>query len=71
MVARFLSELSPSISIARPQRYSSTAGDPMETAVNYMWNISLAESLYYSLNLVEISPRNGLNTTLAHHFGPA
>lgn len=69
MVARLLAELQPSLSSARLQRYRSPAGDPMETAVNYLWNMALAEALYCSLNAVEIALRNALHDTLARHVG--
>ena len=69
MVAQLLTELQPSISPARLQRYLSSTGDPLETAVNYLWNIALAEALYCSLNTVEIALRNGLHDTLTRHFG--
>ena len=43
----------------------------METAVNYLWNVALAESLFCSLNAVEVALRNGLHNALTQHFGTA
>jgi hypothetical protein len=51
------------------QRYQSATGDHLETAVNYLWNIALAESLFCALNAVEVALRNGLHNTLTQHFG--
>lgn len=69
MVAQLLSDIEPSISTARLQRYQSPTGDPLETLVNYLWNIELCEALYYSINAVEIALRNGLHQSLSQHFG--
>lgn len=69
MVSQFLTELELTISAARLQRYQSASGDDLETAVNYLWNVALAESLYCSLNAVEIALRNALHDTLTAHFG--
>jgi hypothetical protein len=66
---RFLAELEISLSEARLQRYRPASGEELETIINYLWNVALAESLFCSLNAVEISLRNGLHTTLAQHFG--
>ena len=69
MAVELLAQLESSISIARLQRYRSPRGDDLETAVNYLWNVALAESLYCSLSAVEIALRNALHTTLTQHFG--
>lgn len=69
MVAQFLVSLQPSISTARLRRYRSPTGDDLETAVNYLWNIQLAESLYCSLGAVEVALRNALHETLTQRFG--
>jgi hypothetical protein len=64
-----INDLLPSISPSRLQRYQSAAGDPLETIVNYLWNMALAESLYCSLSAVEVALRNALHDTLTRHFG--
>lgn len=69
MVSEFLAYLEPTISLARLRRYQSATGDDLETAVNYLWNMALSESLYCCLNAVEIALRNGLHDTLTAHFG--
>jgi hypothetical protein len=69
VVEQFLSKLEPSITTMRLQRYRSSTGDDLETVVNYLWNIALAESLFFSLNMVEIALRNALHETLRQHFG--
>jgi hypothetical protein len=69
MVSLFLADLEPTISSARLLRYRSPMGDDLETAVNYLWNMALAESLYCSLNAVEIALRNTIHDTLPAHFG--
>ncbi len=69
MVAQFLRELEPSLSGTRLHRYLDAAGDPLQTAVNYFWNMALAESLYCSLNAVELALRNGMHSSLTQHFG--
>lgn len=51
------------------QRYQSPTGDDLETAVNYFWNVALAESLFCAFNAVEIALRNGLHSSLTQHFG--
>jgi hypothetical protein len=66
---QFLAQLQPSLSLARLIRYQDPTGDDLETAVNYMWNVALAESLFCSLNAVEVALRNGLHSTLTQHFG--
>jgi hypothetical protein len=66
---QFITDLLPSISLSRLQRYQSPTGDDLETAVNYFWNVALAESLFCSLNAVEIALRNGLHNSLTHHIG--
>lgn len=69
MVAQFLIGIEPSISSARLQRYQSPSGDPLETAINYFWNMALCEAFYCSLNAVGIALRNALHGTLTQHFG--
>lgn len=69
MVDKFLAEIKPSISLARLQRYQSPTGDDLETAVNYLWNVALAEALFCSLNAIEIALRNALHDALTNHFG--
>lgn len=69
MVSKLLTDLQPTISTARFQRYQSSISEDVETIVNYMWNMALAEALYCSLNAVEIALRNGLHDTLTVHFG--
>jgi hypothetical protein len=69
VVTQFLAEIEPSLSSIRLQRYQSTTGDDLETAVNYLWNVQLAEALYCSLGAVEIALRNALHQTLTQHFG--
>lgn len=69
MATGLLADLEHSISSARLLRYQDSSGNDLETAVNYFWNIALAESLYCSLNAVEIALRNALHTTLKDHFG--
>jgi hypothetical protein len=69
VVIQFVAGIEQSISSARLQRYQSNPFDSLETVINYFWNIALAESLYCSLNMVEIALRNGLHNALAHQFG--
>jgi len=69
MADQFLAQLQPSISPARLARYQSPTGDDLETTVNYLWNVALAESLFCSLNAVEVALRNGLHSSLTQHFG--
>jgi hypothetical protein len=66
---QFLNELEPSISRARLQRYRLASGSDLDTVVNYVWNVALAESLFCCLNAVEIALRNALHNTLTQHFG--
>jgi hypothetical protein len=44
------------------QRYQPTTGDALETAVNYLWNGALAESLFCSLNAIETALRAEVST---------
>jgi hypothetical protein len=69
VINQFMSGIEPSISTARLQRYQANPPNSLETAVNYFWNVALAESLYCSLNMVEIALRNGLHNSLTQHFG--
>lgn len=69
VVAQLLADIGPSVSPARLLRYQDGAGDSLQTVVNYLWNVELCESLYYSLNMVEVALRNGLHRSLSQHFG--
>jgi len=69
MVSQFLAELQPSLSAPRLQRYADPSGDPLQVALGYLWNVALAESLYCSLNAVELALRNGPHSSLTQHFG--
>ncbi len=70
MVTQLILDLEPCISLPRLQRYRSPgATDDLNTIVNYLWNMAINESLYCSLNAVEISLRNTLHDTLSGHFG--
>jgi hypothetical protein len=69
MVTQYLADLEARFSAARLRRYQSGTGNDLETTVNYLWNLALAESLYCSLNVVEVGLRNAIHNSLTAHFG--
>lgn len=68
MVAAFYADLERTVSTERLTPYRSATGDNLETAVNYLWNIALCQSLYPSLNMLEVATRNSLHAFLSVRF---
>jgi hypothetical protein len=67
-----LAGLEPSLSVERIARYRPTQSvddADLETLVNNMWNMALADSLHCCLGAVEVALRNTIHSTLSDHFG--
>lgn len=70
MVDRFVAELRRAVSEPRLERYRQEGTD-LDMAVNYYWNMALADALLFPLGTVEIMLRNTVHNTLSHFFGRA
>lgn len=57
------------VSDPRIERYRSPNGTDRETVANYLWNISLCEALYPSLNALEITLRNAIHRAATDSYG--
>lgn len=57
----FFAGLERAISHPRIEGYRPPNGSDFDAAVNYFWNIALCESLYPSLNALEITLRNSVH----------
>lgn len=69
MIARFVADLAGEVSPPRLAKYRPPGGADLDTAVNYLWNMTLAEALYPSLAAVEIGLRNAIHTALSTRYG--
>jgi hypothetical protein len=69
--AQFLADLEQMVSPARLRRYRPAGTSDLDAVANYLWNVSLAESLYCSINAVEIALRNTMHDALTQRFGTA
>ncbi len=54
-------ELELAVSHPRMERYRPQNGSDFATVANYFWNMALCEALYPSLNVLEITLRNGVH----------
>lgn len=68
LLERFSAVFVPAISEERWSRYQQNRDD-LEALVCYFWNAALAESLFCSLNIVEVFLRNTLHSALSEQFG--
>lgn len=66
---QYIVQISPSLSTERLARYRQAGADDREVAINYLWNMSLSESLYPSLHVLEISLRNVIHNAATSEFG--
>ncbi|HEX3724262.1 MAG TPA: hypothetical protein VHV31_15855 [Nitrolancea sp.] len=66
---QYVVQISPSLSTERLARYRQAGADDRDIAINYLWNMSLSESLYPSLHVLEISLRNAIHTAATAEFG--
>lgn len=65
-----ISEIEKSLSVPRFQRYvRETNGNRNDAAKLYHWNIAASQSLYFPLQMLEISARNGIARALTDKFG--
>lgn len=75
LAAQFVLEMDLPVSETRLERYrprdsrGNPIGSNLEMLANYFWNIALSESLYPSLQAVEVAMRNSIDATLAAAFG--
>lgn len=68
-VAEFVADLERLISKPRLDRYRPPDHDPQETAVRYLWNVALSESLMQGLAAFEVGLRNAIHFVLTRHTG--
>lgn len=73
VVQQLVANLSLPISAVRMETYRpyqhGVAGDDLDMLTNYFWNIALCESLYPSLNSLEVALRNSIHANLTLSFG--
>lgn len=58
------------LSVERFQKYSKGDEGPVPPLARYLWNIRLSESLYPTLNCVEIGMRNSVHRLFTAEYGP-
>ena len=68
-IPHIFAEFCQSTSPQRLEAYRRVGDDDLETLTRYVWNISLCEAFYPTLQNMEIGLRNGLNQSLTAHFG--
>jgi hypothetical protein len=69
LVAVYVSELERLISKPRLEKYRPPNRDDLETAVAYLWNVSLSEALLQGISAVEIALRNSIHTAFTNEAG--
>lgn len=69
MVSRYVANLEHLVSPSRLERYRPANRDDLETAVNYLWNVALSESLLQSLSSVEVGLRNAVHSSIGGREG--
>lgn len=69
MVKSYIASLEQAVSGERLSRYQLPDGSDIDTAVNYLWNIALSESLYPSLAAIEVTLRNSIHNALTEREG--
>lgn len=69
MVREFAEHLDQRVSAARLSSYRDGGGDAHAIAVTYVWNISLSQSLYQSLSIMEITLRNRIHDVMSAYVG--
>lgn len=69
MIAPYFAELTRAVSVPRLARYRSSSGTDLETAVNYLWNMAVAETFCTSLNALEVSLRNSIHDAFTAEYG--
>lgn len=69
----FASRLLKALSTERLAGYGNRLGDSSHLNLfsHYAWNIVLAESLYPSLQILEVALRNAIHSAASEHFGRA
>lgn len=69
MIAQLVADLQFPIARARLESYRPPNGTDEQMLSNYFWNIALCEALYPGLNMLEISLRNAIHSSLTTEFG--
>lgn len=69
MVAQYVADLTREVSPPRLVKYRPAGGSDLDMAVNYLWNMTLAEALHPSLSALEIGVRNGIPNAMTDQFG--
>ncbi len=69
MVAQHFSDLEAVLSKPRLDAYKEPGGSDLDTIVNYLWNIDLAEAFVPSLHAVEIALRNAIHNVMTKRAG--
>lgn len=69
LVSSYVSNLEKLVSRPRLERYRPEDRDDLETAVNYLWNVALSESMLQGIAALEIAMRNAIHNALTQHIG--
>lgn len=67
--SQYINDLQRAISTARFDAYRRpTDTEDLDAVARYLWNIALSEALYPTLQALEVTLRNSLNTAIGNHF---
>ena len=69
--SEYYSEFQKATSVERLKPYLNNDGDEAKAFAVYLWNITLCESLYPSINGLEIALRNNIHHSASNKFGTA
>lgn len=64
MASAYIADLRRAASTPRLEKYRPVGGSDLDTAVNYFWNIALAEAFYPGLAALEVVLRNAVHDAL-------
>lgn len=68
MVAQYVADLTREVSSPRLARYRPLGGSDLDMAVNYLWNMALAEAFNPSLAALEVGLRNSIHNALTDRY---
>jgi hypothetical protein len=71
VVSQYIAGLTREVSAPRLAKYRSPGGADLDMAVNYLWNMTLAEAFHSSLAALEIGLRNSLHNALTVRYNTA
>jgi hypothetical protein len=68
-VMQFFADFNLEVSSARLATYRRASGSDLQTVVDYLWNMALAEALSPSLAALEVGVRNSIHDALTAFYG--